>query len=75
VDLPSSQGRINPLAVPWECGRAEIISDTVMSICAGGIVTHCLVPPTHGPVAMSAALGFNLGVMILIGAVVGVFKL
>lgn len=44
----------------------------VMAICAGGAVTHSLVPPTPGPLAMAATLDFDLGMMILVGALVGV---
>lgn len=43
----------------------------VMAICAGGAVTHTMVPPTPGPLAMAATLDFDLGVMILVGAMVG----
>ncbi|MBI1353056.1 MAG: hypothetical protein GC160_01835 [Acidobacteria bacterium] len=44
----------------------------LMSICAGGAVTHSMVPPTPGPLAMADTLGIDLGVMILVGAIVGV---
>jgi GntP family gluconate:H+ symporter len=44
----------------------------VMAICAGGAVTHSMVPPTPGPLAMAAALDLDLGMMILVGALVGV---
>ena len=44
----------------------------VMAICAGGAVTHSLVPPTPGPLAMAATLNVDLGVMILVGALVGI---
>ena len=44
----------------------------LMSICAGGAVTHSMVPPTPGPLAMAATLDIDLGVMILVGAVVGI---
>ncbi|MBK9167978.1 MAG: gluconate permease [Bryobacterales bacterium] len=40
----------------------------VMSICAGGVAAHVLVPPTPGPVAMAATLGIDLGLMILVGS-------
>lgn len=43
----------------------------VMSICAGGAVTHTMVPPTPGPLATAATLGVDLGMMILVGATVG----
>lgn len=44
----------------------------VMAICAGGAVTHSMVPPTPGPLAMAATLNIDLGMMILAGAIVGV---
>ena len=42
----------------------------VMSICAGAAVTHSLVPPTPGPVAMAATLQVDLGLVILVGIAV-----
>ncbi len=42
----------------------------LMSICAGAVVTHSLVPPTPGPLAMAANLDLDLGTMILAGAIV-----
>ena len=44
----------------------------LMAICAGGAVTHSMVPPTPGPLAMAATLKIDLGVMILVGAVIAV---
>ena len=44
----------------------------LMAISAGGAVTHSMVPPTPGPLAMAATLGVDLGVMILVGAVIAV---
>lgn len=44
----------------------------VMSVAAGGVVTHSMVPPTPGPLGMAANLGVDLGVMILVGAVIAV---
>jgi len=44
----------------------------VMSICAGGVVTHAMVPPTPGPVAMAAALDIDLGVFIVVGGLIGI---
>lgn len=44
----------------------------LMAISAGGAVTHSMVPPTPGPLAMAATLEIDLGVMILVGAVVAV---
>lgn len=42
----------------------------LMAISAGGAVTHSMVPPTPGPLAMAATLGIDLGVMIVVGAVI-----
>ena len=43
----------------------------LMAISAGGAVTHSMVPPTPGPLAMADTLGVDLGVMILVGAMIG----
>jgi gluconate:H+ symporter, GntP family len=43
-----------------------------LAICAGGTVTHSMVPPTPGPLAMAATLNVDLGAMILVGAILGV---
>ncbi len=39
----------------------------VLAIGAGGAITHTLVPPTPGPLIMAAALGFPIGIMLLVG--------
>ena len=51
-----------------------------MAITAGGVITHCLVPPTPGPLIMAENLGIDIGALIMIGvlvalpaAVVGMF--
>ncbi|MHC4324506.1 MAG: GntP family permease, partial [Planctomycetota bacterium] len=41
-----------------------------MAISAGGVITHCLVPPTPGPLIMAENLGIDIGVLIMIGALV-----
>ncbi len=43
----------------------------VMAICAGGAVTHCMVPPTPGPLAVANGLQIDLGLFILVGLFVG----
>jgi len=45
----------------------------VTAIGCGAAITHTLVPPTPGPLAMAQSLGIDLGVMILMGTVVGFF--
>lgn len=44
----------------------------VMAISAGGAITHTLVPPTPGPLAMAMTLEVSVGLMIVIGVVVAV---
>ena len=43
----------------------------LMSIIAGGVMAHSLVPPTPGPLYVATELGVNIGVMILAGIVIG----
>jgi len=42
----------------------------VTAIGAGAAITHTLVPPTPGPLFIASALGIDLGMMILMGAVI-----
>jgi GntP family gluconate:H+ symporter len=42
----------------------------VLAIAAGGAITHTLVPPTPGPLVMATNLGFDVGIMILVGGLV-----
>ena len=42
----------------------------LMAICAGGCITHTLVPPTPGPLYIANQLGIDLGLMIIMGAAV-----
>ncbi len=43
-----------------------------MAIAAGGVVTHSLVPPTPGPLIVADNLDIDIGVMIMIGALVAI---
>ena len=42
----------------------------VLAIGGGGAITHTLVPPTPGPLVITATLGVDVGLMILIGGLV-----
>jgi GntP family gluconate:H+ symporter len=42
----------------------------ILAIGAGGAITHTLVPPTPGPLVMADNLNFDVGWMIMIGALV-----
>lgn len=58
-------------ALRLRTGRNYILY--VMAICAGGVVTHSLVPPTPGPLVMLEKLdiGLHLGTAILGGFLLG----
>lgn len=43
----------------------------VLTITAGATMTHSLVPPTPGPLAVANQLGVDMGLMILGGCIVG----
>lgn len=43
---------------------------SILAIAAGGAITHTLVPPTPGPLAMAEQLKIDVGVMILAGGLV-----
>jgi len=42
----------------------------LMAICAGGCITHTLVPPTPGPLFIAAMFKIDLGLMILVGTMI-----
>lgn len=42
----------------------------LMAIATGGAITHTLVPPTPGPLLVSSILGVDIGLMMLVGALV-----
>lgn len=46
---------------------------TAIALSLGLTITHCLVPPTPGPVAAAAILGADLGLVILLGLIVSIF--
>ena len=46
---------------------------TAIALSLGLTITHCLVPTTPGPVAATAILGADLGLVILIGLIVSMF--
>ena len=44
----------------------------LMAIATGGAITHTLVPPTPGPLLVSAILGVEIGMMMMIGTLVAI---
>lgn len=47
----------------------------VMAICCGGTVTHSLMAPHPGPLAMAEALKVDLGLTIIVGLIIGIFPM
>lgn len=45
---------------------------TATALSSGLYATHCLVPPTPGPIYMSATLDANLGMVIIFGLIVSI---
>jgi GntP family gluconate:H+ symporter len=46
------------------------LAGPAIALATGLIATHCLVPPTPGPIAAAGILGADLGLVILLGLVV-----
>jgi len=56
--------------------RARIsLAGSTIALTTGLITTHCLVPPTPGPIAAAGILDADLGLVIALGMLVGVFSL
>lgn len=54
--------------------RAKIsLAGPAIALGLGLIITHCLVPPTPGPIAAAGILEADLGLVILLGLVVSLF--
>lgn len=47
----------------------------LMTIIAGGVMAHSLVPPTPGPLFVAQEMGIDLGTMILAGLVIGIITI
>ncbi|WP_231756548.1 GntP family permease [Lignipirellula cremea] len=59
-----------PLARSLHRKTAKDYLKYILAIGAGGAITHTLVPPTPGPLLMADNLGIEVGLMIMIGALV-----
>lgn len=56
--------------------RARIsLAGPAIALSLGLTATHCLVPPTPGPIAAAGILGANLGLVILLGLPVSIIAL
>lgn len=56
----------------WRAKRKNYVLYTT-AIVAGGAVTHSMVPPTPGPLAIAEYLKVDLGLMIVVGGIIGLF--
>ncbi len=59
-----------PLAKSLARRTGESLAAFAVALAMGLYATHCLVPPTPGPVAAAGALGADLGAVILLGLAV-----
>ncbi|HMP81469.1 MAG TPA: SLC13 family permease [Verrucomicrobiota bacterium] len=57
-------------ALALRTGRDYVLY--LMAICSASVVTHCLLAPHPGPLAMAEALHVDLGITIFIGLICGV---
>lgn len=57
-------------ALAMRTGRDYVLY--VLAICCSGVVTHSLLAPHPGPLAMAEALSVDLGITILVGLVCGI---
>jgi len=60
-----------PLAMAMRIRTGRDYLLYIMAICCGGTVTHSLVAPHPGPLAMAESLKLDLGLTIMVGIVVG----
>ena len=63
---------LTPLARSLARKTGESLAGFAVALSMGLYATHCLVPPTPGPIATAGALGANLGSVIALGIVVAI---
>lgn len=63
---------LSPLARSLARRTGESLAAFAVALSMGLYTTHCLVPPTPGPVAAAGALGASLGAVMAFGAAVAV---
>jgi H+/gluconate symporter-like permease len=61
-----------PLAVAMHLRTGKDYLLYIMAICCGGTVTHSLIAPHPGPLAMAESLKLDLGLTIMVGIVAGI---
>ncbi len=63
---------LSPLARSLARKTGESLAGFAVALSMGLYATHCLVPPTPGPIATAGALGASLGSVIALGIVVAI---
>jgi GntP family gluconate:H+ symporter len=66
---------LSPLAKALSRRAGVALAATAMALSLGLLATHSMVPPTPGPVAAAGLLGADLGLVILLGALVSAVAL
>jgi len=62
-----------PLAVAMHLRTGKDYMLYIMAICCSGVVTHSMVIPHPGPLAMAESLKLDVGLTIIVGIIAGVF--
>jgi GntP family gluconate:H+ symporter len=65
---------MNPLNKALSKKAGISLAGTAIALSLGLTITHCLVPPTPGPIAATSILGADLGLVILVGLIVSLFS-
>lgn len=66
---------MNPLNKALSKKAGISLAGSAIALSLGLTITHCLVPPTPGPIAATSILGADLGLVILVGLIVSLFSL
>ena len=66
---------MNPLNKALSKRAGISLAGTAIALSLGLTITHCLVPPTPGPIAATSILGADLGLVILVGLLVSLLPL
>jgi len=61
-----------PLAVALHLRTGKDYLLYIMAICCGGVVTHSLIVPHPGPLAMAESLKLDVGLTIMVGLIAGI---
>ncbi len=66
---------LNPLNKSLTKKAGLSIVGTATALILGLMITHVLVPPTPGPIAAAGIIGADVGLVMLVGLVIGMFSL